>query len=494
MPPMPVRQFLNRTDFTNPDTALDLYGNSLRSAFAYDVYEGKTVFDAVVLTKPIFLVDAEIRPSDSTPAFVDTTARAAGRLDKFSFKARLLADDAPSLHAYIPDPCDIQVAEKYSNLSGLYNLHTTFISSDDYTRSNTAVPKIGDIVRVELVKNIFSYNLQFGTFLSVRTNNSGVLPSSTSTETEDGADPTSEWNCATAARLFYESEAFSDLREGMTEPEMRTLARVYLTRLRSELRTETVTVEFEPPSAWLATGPGWDWDLTATQERLGITQEVFEANYGSSPDDATLKYRGPVNKEFFATGTDSTGRTIRTQMCGPWRSANATYPMEKCARCLIGTVTTSFSATNLHSKFCDYIKNAVEASLAAVPTSTINISDNVRSTESQIYLRMSYGCGTTYDEIMNNRSAPCRVPVALPGYSNHEIGLAVDLGGTLTSPSTVAAKKTDPPSAARQSELYRWMRANVHNKASITVDGATKNLGNIKNMDSEPWHWSYNGG
>ena len=107
---------------------------------------------------------------------------------------------------------------------------------------------------------------------------------------------------------------------------------------------------------------------------------------------------------------------------------------------------------------------------------------------------MSYGCGTTYDEIMNNRSAPCRVPVALPGYSNHEIGLAVDLGGTLTSPSTVAAKKTDPPSAARQSELYRWMRANVHNKASITVDGATKNLGNIKNMDSEPWHWSYNGG
>ena len=55
---MPVRQFLSRTDFTNPDTALDLYGNSLRSSFAYDVYDGKTVFDAVVLTKPIFLVDA----------------------------------------------------------------------------------------------------------------------------------------------------------------------------------------------------------------------------------------------------------------------------------------------------------------------------------------------------------------------------------------------------------------------------------------------------
>lgn len=495
---MPVRQFLSRTDFTNPDTALDLYGNSLRSAFSYDVYEGKTVFDAVVLTKPIFLVDAEIRATEDSPGFQRTNAEDpnAGRLNKFSFKARILPSDCPSPHGYLPDPCDIQVAEEYDDISKLYNLHTTFISSDDYTRSNSVVPKIGDIVRVELVKNIFSFNLQFGTFLSIRTNNRGVLPSS-----DDDADPASEWNCTTAIDLFYESDTFGGIREGMSDAEMRTTARAFLTRMRAELATTEVYVSFEIPSHWLgdetATEVFGDDDFNRPEiqnQRLGLTKEIFEENSRYDPYELKYMYDGPVSKQYFATGTDSTGLTFINQLCGPWRTSNPNYPMEKCVRCEIGD-----RATVLHPEFCNYISAAVEAARLQVPDAVINISPNMRKTEDQIYLRIFYNCGTTYENIMNNRAAPCRVPVALPGTSNHEIGLAVDLGGTLTAPSTNEAKKTDPPSAARQSALYRWMRANIHNKASITVtsivDGTTtKDLGNIKNMDAEPWHWSWNGG
>ena len=505
---MPVRQFLSRTDFTNPDTALDLYGNSLRSAFSYDVYEGKSVFDAVVLTRPLFLVDAEIRPDDTSAGFVNQSAREAGRLDKFAFKARILPSDCPSPHAYIPDPCDIQVAEEYSDISKLYNLHTTFISSDDYTRSNSAVPKIGDIVRVELVRNIFSFNLQFGTFLSVRTNNNGVLPSTTSATTEDGGDPTSEWNCTTAINLFYESDTFSEIREGMSSAEMRQIARNFLTRMRSELSTTEVYVRFVPPSSWFAEGPGWAWDHARTQERLGITQEVFDGNletdetidspYTIDGVPSQKVYDGPVDKKYFATGTDSLGVTYGNQLCGPWRTSNADYPMTKCADCSFGSI----GSLKLHPVFCEYMQAAVEATKIAVPATEFRVgSDQLRTTEDQIYLRIMYNCGTTYADIMNNRRAPCDVPVALPGYSNHEIGLAVDLGGTLTSPSTTLAKVADPPSAARQTETYRWMRANIHNKSSIRVPGSSataeasvRNLGNIKNMDREPWHWSYNGG
>ena len=110
---MAIRQFLNRTDFSNPDTALDLYGNSLRTSFTYDAYQGKTVFEAIVLTRPIFMSDAYLSPDEDggpAPRFNASNEREEGRLDKFMFKGRILADEAPSPHDYLHDPCDVQVA------------------------------------------------------------------------------------------------------------------------------------------------------------------------------------------------------------------------------------------------------------------------------------------------------------------------------------------------------------------------------------------------
>jgi hypothetical protein len=245
----------------------------------------------------------------------------------------------------------------------------------------------------------------------------------------------------------------------------------------------------------------------------GITQEVFNDNletdttideytiYGDAGEAIETRqdvYDGPINKKYFATGTDSEGVTYGNELCGPWRRANETYPMTKCVDCSFGR---GIGSLKLHPVFCEYMQAAVESTKIAVPATEFRIgSGQLRTTEGQIYLRIMYNCGTTYDQIMNQRGARCDVPVALPGYSNHELGLAVDLGGTLTSPSTRDSKIEDPPSAARRSETYQWMRANVHNKSSITytpegeASSVTKNLGNIKNMNREPWHWSFNGG
>ena len=100
------------------------------------------------------LLDADLT---SNPA--SSTAVGGGRMTKFAFKGRIL--DSPSPHDYLPDPCDPDIASNSIKATRIINMHTTFFSSDDYTRTPGAMPKVGDVVRVQLDKNIFSYNLQF---------------------------------------------------------------------------------------------------------------------------------------------------------------------------------------------------------------------------------------------------------------------------------------------------------------------------------------------
>ena len=64
--------------------------------------------------------------------------------------------------------------EEQKAIMRVVNLHTTFVSSDDYTRSSTGLPNVGDKVRVELEKNVHSYNLQFGKFVGLSDNNVGA--------------------------------------------------------------------------------------------------------------------------------------------------------------------------------------------------------------------------------------------------------------------------------------------------------------------------------
>ena len=80
-------------------------------------------------------------------------------VSKFAFKARIIDD--PSPHYYLPNPCELAIADKPQKQLNRTFLHTTFISSDDYTESSSNLPNVGDLVKVRLTKNIFSYKILF---------------------------------------------------------------------------------------------------------------------------------------------------------------------------------------------------------------------------------------------------------------------------------------------------------------------------------------------
>jgi LAS superfamily LD-carboxypeptidase LdcB len=69
----------------------------------------------------------------------------------------------------------------------------------------------------------------------------------------------------------------------------------------------------------------------------------------------------------------------------------------------------------------------------------------------------------------NFNKKDCDIPTATPGYSNHQMGLALDItdstGGTIKS---------------RASKEYKWLALNAHKYG-------------LYNLPSEPWHWSVNG-
>ncbi len=89
-----------------------------------------------------------------------------------------------------------------------------------------------------------------------------------------------------------------------------------------------------------------------------------------------------------------------------------------------------------------------------------------RSSAGQVALRRAH-CGSSTFAVYQARASSCSPPTARPGFSQHELGLAVDFaegGRGLT----------------RGSAGYRWLRGNAQRYG-------------LKNLPSEPWHWSTTG-
>ena len=101
-----------------------------------------------------------------------------------------------------------------------------------------------------------------------------------------------------------------------------------------------------------------------------------------------------------------------------------------------------------------------DAAKAGIPLS----GGGFRTQQRQMELRVSNGC----PDIWTAPSSSCRVPTAIPGRSLHELGLAIDL---TSNTKTI----TDRKSAA-----FKWLTANAARYG-------------LKNLPSEPWHWSITG-
>ncbi len=94
--------------------------------------------------------------------------------------------------------------------------------------------------------------------------------------------------------------------------------------------------------------------------------------------------------------------------------------------------------------------------------------EGYRDIQDQIALRRQH-CGSSDWAIWDMPSMDCSPPVARPGFSMHEQGLAIDFfsGGDLVR--------------SRSNPIYRWLDANAASYG-------------FYNLPSEPWHWSTTGG
>ena len=114
------------------------------------------------------------------------------------------------------------------------------------------------------------------------------------------------------------------------------------------------------------------------------------------------------------------------------------------------------------------IADAVDGLVAAMEAEGFNLGGwGYRTAQEQINLRRSH-CGTSEWEIWSKPSSTCRPPTARPGRSNHERGLAIDLtnnGRLITS---------------RNSAVFQALQR------------LAPSFG-LKNLPSEPWHWSVDG-
>ena len=168
------RDFLDMSSFTSNFSKFELVQKTVANTLAWDVYGGKTEFVATVLSTPIRLSQADASATDGSGTILsESEIKEAGKRKppistKFAFKARILGN--PSPHDFLVDPCSLDSAGCPTQAYKLIALHTTFISVDDGTAEAQSIPKIGDIVNVELGIGDVSYDLQFGKYMSISTN------------------------------------------------------------------------------------------------------------------------------------------------------------------------------------------------------------------------------------------------------------------------------------------------------------------------------------
>lgn len=110
------------------------------------------------------------------------------------------------------------------------------------------------------------------------------------------------------------------------------------------------------------------------------------------------------------------------------------------------------------------IKSQLQSLLNAASASGLTLTGGgYRDPSAQIELRRQH-CGTSYYAIYEMSPSACSPPTARPGFSQHEIGLAIDFSNC----------------SSRSSACYRWLSANASSYG-------------FYNLPGEPWHWSSTG-
>lgn len=184
-----------------------------------------------------------------------------------------------------------------------------------------------------------------------------------------------------------------------------------------------------------------------SEEALNDVPPRDEGGESTTPPAAPGTSPGaPVAGDTYSTTTCPTGTDVSTPGGEEGYSGGKAYKIRICK--IQGITVNATIAANVDAM--------LNASKAAGTTLT---GGGFRSMLGQINARKKNGC----PDIYTAPSSSCRVPTARPGYSNHQMGHAIDFGN-----------------CGKSSACFKWLSANA----------ATYGL---KNLPSESWHWSVDG-
>jgi hypothetical protein len=141
--------------FTVGEAAIDLLGNAIRKSIDTNVHAGKVRWTARALEDQYTLNALKARG-------IKNSSTSGGTGESIAFRARIIGENSP--HEFLPDPCDPANVKDAQYNSQLISMHTLVVDSDQ-TESPTVTR--GDIVFIELERDMYSYDLQYATFLSL---------------------------------------------------------------------------------------------------------------------------------------------------------------------------------------------------------------------------------------------------------------------------------------------------------------------------------------
>ena len=158
------KEFLDWSTVAGSGGGWEMLGNSVRKGISFDAYEDVTQFEARVLTDAYPLNDAQAAVFNAEGAAelilaLSSSAASVSRGTKWIVKARIIGPKSP--HQFIPDPCDAKFLEYPEKALPYVMMHTSFITTDDSQGDLTYLNQ-GDTIQVELTRNDFSFNLDFG--------------------------------------------------------------------------------------------------------------------------------------------------------------------------------------------------------------------------------------------------------------------------------------------------------------------------------------------
>ena len=157
---MAIKEQIDFSTFTDLRTSKDLYANSIRKGLGYDSFGNQTKFQAIVVSNPVPFSPQDLQFfTDDSGEFKKILNNINNTTTQFSYRARIIGDNSP--HSFLPDPCDSTYATDPEASLKIIAMHTLFVSNEEGGAANST-PRLGSKVEVELTKNVFGYNLQFG--------------------------------------------------------------------------------------------------------------------------------------------------------------------------------------------------------------------------------------------------------------------------------------------------------------------------------------------